>query len=78
MCPDFVVVVVVLVVLFFLFVFFGGGMFFEFLPITFVFVNMVPYGSESFKPLLLLLIAAESFYFFLLVLTKLRLGFLNF
>ncbi len=35
--------------------------FFDFLRIFFVFVNMGPYGSKSFKTLLRLQIAAESF-----------------
>ncbi len=44
---------------------------------------MGPYGSQNFKTLLLLEIEAESFqtsdfFFQLIVLTKLRLGFLQF
>ncbi len=40
---------------------FEKKIFFDFLRIFFVFVNMGPYGSKNFKTLLLLQIAAESF-----------------
>ena len=39
----------------------GPYFFFIFIRIFVVFINMGPYGSENFKPLLLLQIAAESF-----------------
>ncbi len=67
----------------FLFIIWNLFCLFDFLRIFFVFVNMEPYRSENFKTLLPLQIAAKVFKlnflnFFLVVLTKLRLGFLKF
>ena len=57
-------------------------LFFIFLRIVFVFVNMGPYGSENFETPLLLQIAVEIFEtfpeFFLTDLVKRRLGLLKF
>ncbi len=59
------------------------GIFFTNILIFFIFVSIEPYGSNNFKMLLLLQIGSRrlsnfSWIFFLMVLTKLRLGFLKF